>query len=151
MKPTRRQRPASLVIGVALAALCGAGSAETLRDPTRPAFDIDAGRGGAGADAAASANASAPAYAAPRGPRLQSILTRADGRSLAVIDGKTLAVGDRFGSRRLVAIDVASVTLRGSAGRQVLHLTPAATKKTSPTELRKQQTPAGAQPGRKHP
>ena len=140
------------ILALALGALAGAVAAESLRDPTRPAFDIDAGKGVAGVNPdTAAGNPAVTGYAAPRGPRLQSILTRSDGRSLAVIDGKTLAVGDRFGSRRLVAIDVASVTLRGSAGRQVLHLTPAATKKTSPTELRKQQTPAGAQPGRKHP
>ncbi|HEY5763786.1 MAG TPA: hypothetical protein VIS73_11320 [Rhodocyclaceae bacterium] len=142
----------TLLLTLAIGAIAGAAAAETLRDPTRPAFDIDAGKGVASARPGLPAgDPPATSYVAPRGPRLQSILTRSDGRSLAVIDGKTLAVGDRFGSRRLIAIDIASVTLRGPEGRRVLHLTPAATKTNSRTELRKQQSPAGAQPGRNYP
>lgn len=139
------------VLALTLALLAGSAAAESLRDPTRPAFDIDAGRGVAGTHPDSPAGVAANAYPVPRGPRLQSILSRSDGRKLAVIDGRTLAVGDRFGSARLIAIDVASVTLRGPGGRQILSLTPAATKKTSRNELRKPQTPTGAQPGRKHP
>lgn len=141
-----------LILALALGAFVVGAPADTLRDPTRPAFDVDAGKGGAGAGSAGPpGDGVAAAHAAPRGPRLQSILTRADGRSLAVIDGRTLAVGDRFGSARLVAIDVASVTLRGPEGRRVLRLTPAASKKSRNDEIRKPQAPAGAPPGRKHP
>lgn len=137
-----------IVCAVGLAGTFGAG-AETLRDPTRPAFDVEAGRDGAANGAAAGSTSDSSGAAnryAPRGPRLQSILIRADGSALAVIDGRTLAIGDRFGSGRLVAIAAGQVTLRGPEGQQVLRLTPAADKKPKTPG-----TPVAAQRGRKTP
>jgi hypothetical protein len=151
-----------LALGIAVLALPVAAGAEALRDPTRPAFDVDAGRDGLSGSAGAADAGAATAGAAPTGPRLQSILTRADGSALAVIDGRTLAIGDRFGRSRLVAIGSGRVTLRGPEGSRVLRLTPAADKKprraTGPDEQtrkpeapKKPKSPAAAQPGRKTP
>lgn len=140
------RRIAWIVLGAAGLAGAGSATAQALRDPTRPAFDVEAGRdrvANAAAQGAGDHASGTGSRYAPRGPRLQSILTRADGTALAVIDGRTLTIGDRFGSSRLVAIAANQVTLRGPEGQQVLRLTPAADKKP--------KTPDRAQQGRKTP
>ena len=134
-------------------------AAEALRDPTRPAFDVEAsGAAGnaTGGGAAASAAAADPAVPARQGPQLQSIVHRAQGQSLAVIDGRTLRPGDRFGNARVVAIGEHSVTLAGPDGRRVLPLTPAARKTykrsaTAGAAPGKDMLPPAAQQGRKQP
>lgn len=149
----------ALAATLALPAVAPA-SAEALRDPTRPAFDVEAtgvGAGNAAGGGAAAGDAAAgPAAPARQGPQLQSIVHRSQGRSLAVIDGRTLRPGDRFGNARVAAIGEHSVTLAGPDGRRVLSLTPAARKTYRRTAAAgaasgKDRLPPAAQQGRKQP
>jgi MSHA biogenesis protein MshK len=87
--------------------------AQALSDPTRPpSFSGDSGR---------SAAAAAPAS------RLQSVLI-SPGRKLAVIDGRTVALGERIGDATLFAIAPTEVTLQKGAGYQTLKLYPGVEK-----------------------
>lgn len=95
---------ASLTLGAALA--------QPLRDPTRPPSP-----GGE------------PAHAEAVAPsRLQSVLI-SPYRSVAVIDGRAVTLGDRVGAARVVAISPAEVTLEQGASRQTLKLLPAGVDK----------------------
>lgn len=93
-------------------AACGllaasAAFAQALSDPTRPpSFSGETAR-----------SATAPAS------RLQSVLI-SPGRKLAVIDGRTVALGERVGDATLFAIAPTQVTLQQGAGYQTLKLYP---------------------------
>jgi MSHA biogenesis protein MshK len=82
-------------------------------DPTRPpAAWINAPEpGAAGADAAT-------------GSRLQSVLYRPGGRSVAIIGGKTVALGEQVGGARLVRVNEREAVLQGADGVTHLYLTP---------------------------
>jgi hypothetical protein len=74
----------------------------------------------------ASANAIRTAQPAPAAPasasatmHLQAIFYNPGGRSTAVINGKTLSVGDRFDSYTVQAISQRSVTLQSADGRNI--------------------------------
>jgi hypothetical protein len=74
----------------------------------------------------ASANAIRTAQPAPAAPasasstvRLQAIFYNPGGRSTAVINGKTLSVGDRFDNYTVQAISQRSVTLQSADGRKI--------------------------------
>lgn len=54
---------------------------------------------------------------------LQSIII-APGRRAAIIDGKTVEQGGKYGNARLVQVNEDSVVLRGSDGKRVLTLFP---------------------------
>lgn len=92
-----------------LASLGAASSvqAEQLRDPTRPADML--GRGQA-------------EVAAP-GPVLQSVLISQQ-RRIAIISGKTLRVGDKFGDSRIVSITETEVVLQNGKAQKTLKLFP---------------------------
>jgi MSHA biogenesis protein MshK len=149
--PRPLRRPAAAMLRAPLAVLpalallaSGPAAAETLRDPTRPAFEIgDGGAAGSGGGLVAHPAGGAGGAAGAAGPQLQSVLLRAQGGALAVIDGRTLRIGDRFAGWRVAAIDETTVTLAGGAGRRVLRLTPAADKKTV---TGKNRSPAAAAP-----
>jgi MSHA biogenesis protein MshK len=99
--------------GASLALLFAAGAqahAQALQDPTRP-------------PAAALASSVTQASAAA-GPRLQSILIarEAGGRQLAVIDGETVRLGERFHGARVARIGANEVELVRGGERQVLRL-----------------------------
>ena len=57
-------------------------------------------------------------------PRLQTIVRRRSGKPFAVIDGKTLALGERMGEFRLVHIGESDVVLNGPNGRETLLMSP---------------------------
>ncbi|MEO7495925.1 MAG: hypothetical protein ABIT83_05295 [Massilia sp.] len=88
--------------------------AEVLPDPTRPPASLlrGAGAGPAVADV----------------PLLQSILIapQQGGRRVAVIDGQTLRVGDKYKGAVLTSMTDSQVVLQSGAKRQVLKLFPAA-------------------------
>jgi len=84
-------------------------------DPTRPADVAETATGAAAA--------------APTG--LQAVLLRPHGKSVAVINGQTVAVGERVGEGRLVSLGANQAVLVGPNGREVLKLAPAAEKKPS--------------------
>lgn len=89
---------------LALAAVAGVSQAGTLHDPTRPDFGA----------------AAAPAHAAP-GWQLNSTLISAH-RRLAMINGKTVGVGDRINGATVVAIRPGKVRLRRSGHQFTIHL-----------------------------
>lgn len=88
-------------------------AAQALADPTRPPNMPDAAVADSGAGAS--------------GPVLKSILLSSN-RRLAVIDGRSVRVGDRVGNARVIAIDADSVKLRGSEGLTLLKLLPEVSK-----------------------
>jgi hypothetical protein len=83
-------------------------AAEELPDPTRP----PAGFGQNQADVGVAA-----------GPALQSILISPT-RRIAIISGKTVKAGDKFGDARVVAINANDVVLKTGKNQQVLTLYP---------------------------
>lgn len=108
----------AVVVFVTLLAAAGLARAQqqALSDPTRPPAQL-LPHGDARAAAVA-------------GPRLESvILPRGGGRPAAVIDGVRVELGGRIAGARLVAVSEESVVLKGTAGRQVLRLTPQADKR----------------------
>jgi MSHA biogenesis protein MshK len=99
-----------LMLVLALATASGA-FAQVLSDPTRPP-------------------SFSPATENPRNEasRLQSVLI-SPGRKLAVIDGRTVKLGERVGDARVVAIAPAQVILQRGAEYQTLKLHPGVEKK----------------------
>jgi MSHA biogenesis protein MshK len=81
--------------------------AEQLLDPTRPP-DL-AGQAQTGA--------------VPTGPVLQSVLISPQ-RRVAIISGKTLTVGEKFGEARVISITESEVILRNGKEIQTLKLFP---------------------------
>jgi MSHA biogenesis protein MshK len=103
----------------ALAVLWSAASpAQTggLPDPTRPPTFSEA-----------------PAASAPAPAGLQAVLLRPHGRSVAVINGQTVAVGEKVGEARLVSLTANEAVLSGPNGKEVLKLAPAVDKKQMPS------------------
>jgi hypothetical protein len=101
-----------LIMLAASTLLAGAAFAQPLADPTRPP-------------------AQGPAQlrqAEPARQRLQSVLISA-GRSIAVIDGRPVALGGRVGGATLVSIEPSEVTLQRGAARERLTLLPSAIEK----------------------
>lgn len=98
----------------------GGAGAQALHDPTRPPASLASPQAGAGAAAAGAA--------AKQAPRLQSVLTgrQPGGRSVAVIDGETLRVGEFYKGARVTRIEQDEVELRRGSARQVLKLNAAA-------------------------
>lgn len=92
-----------------------AAGAQALVDPTRPPDAPLAGNGsGSGAIAARAT------------PRLQSVLVASSGRRVAVIDGRTVRVGDRVGEASVAEIADTSVTLRRGKTIETIRLYPKA-------------------------
>lgn len=89
-------------------------AAEPLPDPTRPAIDLD-GSGAGGATGAM------PGDEASRG--LQSIIISERYRA-AIINGRTVTLGEKTGDSRLVEVRDDSVVLQSARGRRVLGLFP---------------------------
>ena len=98
--------------GAALLMAAPAG-AQAWPDPTRPPAAVIA--------PAAGAMAAAPVV---HEPRLQSILlsTREGGRQVAVIDGVTLRLGEKFGDAVLIRMTPTTVVLRRGKQLQTLKL-----------------------------
>ena len=101
---------------IILLGVCAAFSAaaQALRDPTRPPM-VDPNSGG---------------EAAPAVQRLQSTLL-SKGRRLAIIDGRTVALGDKVGDATLVALSESEAVLRRGDELERLRLLPGTDKKRS--------------------
>jgi hypothetical protein len=84
-------------------------SAQIVNDPTRPPMVFKE-----------SVTADAPVE---MGPRLESIITF-EGRKMAIISGKKIALGENYGGAKLVQISETSVTLKSGKSTQVLKLFP---------------------------
>jgi MSHA biogenesis protein MshK len=85
----------------------------TLRDPTRPP---------------ASMGESVPDADVVSGPVLQTVIIPAQGKPMAVISGKTVPLGGKFGDSRLVRLTEREAVLVGPTGTEHLLLTPGADK-----------------------
>lgn len=90
------------------------GFAESFADPTRPPASL--GLAQEGISAAASA------------PVLQSVLI-SPGRMVAIISGKTVSIGEKFGEARVVKITETEVQLRDGTNVQTLKLFPGIEKR----------------------
>lgn len=101
-----------LLLAALLLATAGAGRAQALPDPTRPAPVALPGGPAAAAVGAA--------------PRLQTVLLSREpgGRHLAVIDGETVRLGQRFQGARVVRIASDRVELLRGRQRSILRLYP---------------------------
>lgn len=84
--------------------------AQALLDPTRPPAGMD--------------RSAADAGAADDGPRLQSVLIarHAGGRHVAVIDGQTVRLGERYKGARVAQVSAGEVVLVRGSERQVLRM-----------------------------
>lgn len=104
-----------LALCAALLAPGLADAQDSLPDPTRPPAAMSA-------PVAPGAPGAAPAVSAA--PQVQSILVSLSpgGRRVAVIDGKTLRQGQRFGESVVETINPTEVVLRKGSRRQVLKL-----------------------------
>ena len=85
-------------------------AAQPLQDPTRPPAGMD--------------RIALDPAAASAAPRLQSVLIarHAGGRHVAVIDGETLRLGERFKGARIASISAGEVVLVRGSERQVLRM-----------------------------
>lgn len=97
----------------ALIALAGAACAQSLVDPTQPPPE---------SRQFAPGMSEAPAVSA--GPRLQSVLIGTRGREVAVIDGQTVRLGEKFKGAVLVKVGKNQVVLQNGRDKQVLTLFP---------------------------
>ena len=101
-----------LIVLAAASVFAGATLAQPLADPTRPPMQ----------GPAELRQSEAPSS------RLQSVLISA-GRSVAVIDGRAVQLGERVGDATLVSIEPSEVTLQRGAARERLTLLPGAIEK----------------------
>ncbi|MCK9381243.1 MAG: hypothetical protein M0P95_09270 [Sulfuritalea sp.] len=83
-------------------------------DPTRPPAAVIDQEGGSGVAAVESG--------------VQTVIVRPGGKSIAVINGQYLAVGDKLGDKRVLKISESEVVLKGEGGREVIKLIPAIEK-----------------------
>lgn len=81
-----------------------------------------------------------PTTGAPAATGLQAVLLRPQGRSVAVINGQTVAVGDKVGEARLVSLTADTAVLSGPNGKEVLKLAPSVEKKQAPSVRPKAKT-----------
>lgn len=102
-------RPIALVF----LALCSAAHGQSA-DPTRPPANWMVPAEGAGENAEAGEG----------GLRLQSVLMPQGGRPVAVIGGKTVALGGKVGGATLIRLNEREAVLQGADGITRLYLTP---------------------------
>lgn len=101
-----------LILLVASSLLAASALAQQFADPTRPPT-----RG-----------AAAPRQSVAAPSRLQSVLI-SPSRSVAIIDGRSVRLGERVGDAILVSVEPSQVTLQRGAERQRLTLLPPAVEK----------------------
>ena len=102
----KKAAAALLFAGALLPALAPAGAQE-LVDPTRPP----------------NASAALPGESASGGTQLQSVLI-SPGRRLAIINGKSVALGDAVGESKVVKITETEVVLQKGTETEVLKMYP---------------------------
>lgn len=115
----KRQMKFSVVVSGCII-FCGfmisSASAQSLPDPTRPPR----------------LGQVAGSIEASTGPVLQSVLLSPGGRSIAIISGQTVRLGEQYGSARLVKITESEVVLRSGNELQTLKLFPNIGKRLLP-------------------
>ena len=125
----------TLLLAVAAAALPAlpALAQPVLPDPTRPPAGL--AQEGGQADAAA------------LGPVLESVVIPGKGRPLAVISGRQVRLGEKYGDSRLVRLNEREAVLDGPSGVERLLLTPGIEKINSMTMTTKNSTKASSSAG----
>lgn len=104
-----------------------------LPDPTRPPAGL-AQEGG-------------QSDAAMLGPVLESVMIPGKGRPLAVISGRQVRLGEKYGDSRLVRLNEREAVLDGPSGVERLLLTPGIEKINSMTMTTKNSTKASSSAG----
>lgn len=89
-----------------------AGWAQVLPDPTRPPMEIGDGSGGTSV------------HVAPATPKGLLSVIISPSRCAAIIDGKTIALGEKYGDATIVEITARGVVLQGAHGRRSMELFP---------------------------
>lgn len=98
-----------------LACLVASGMAlAQVGDPMRPPEGVVAGDGGGG-------------MAAPQSG-VQTVIVRPKGKSMAVINGKQVSIGDKLGDKKVVKISENEIVLKGDSGREVIKVMPTIVK-----------------------
>lgn len=125
----------TLLLAVAAAALPAlpALAQPVLPDPTRPPAGL-AQEGG-------------QSDAAMLGPVLESVMIPGKGRPLAVISGRQVRLGEKYGDSRLVRVNEREAVLAGPSGVERLLLTPGIEKTNSMTTTTKNSTKASSSAG----
>ncbi len=106
------------VLALLVALLSAPASAQGLVDPTRPP------------DAPLPGN-DAGVIAERAVPQLQSVLVASSGRRVAVIDGRTVRVGDKIGGASVDGIGETTVTLRRGKTLETIRLYPKAAERNN--------------------
>ena len=104
-----------ILLLTALSLWCAIGSAQTLRDPTRPPAGLGPVQAGA-------------VQAPSSGPVLQSIILSPTRRA-AIISGHLIERGAYYGDLQLAEVAQDHVLLRGASGTQLLKLYPGTEKR----------------------
>ena len=139
----RRMAAVVLLSGVSLCASHAAFAQPTtqtpLADPTRPPAGV-----------LESSDSGDMAGEKAGGRVLQSVLIPRHGKPLAVIDGQTVRLGQRFGEARLIRVSEHGAVLDGPQGIERLQLTPGIEKANIrpanvTTGAKRAPAPAGAQ------
>lgn len=126
-------RAAAVACAFGLASPAGA---QSLPDPTRPPNGfVETLGSGTGGTAAPPNEPGLAEAAAPSGPQLQSVLLPQNGRPVAIISGKYVPQGERFGGMELISVTQQEVVLAAGKNRRVLKLTPGV-EKTVPVGTR---------------
>ena len=122
---------ALFALGALAAPLPVARAQAPMADPTRPPV-----------------SAQAPDAGEVSGPVLQSVLIPKRGKPLAVIGGKQVRLGERYGESRLIMLTEREAVLEGPDGVERLRLTPGIEKmdiSTTTNRTRKFPVPKAAQ------
>ena len=59
---------------------------------------------------------------------VQTVIVRPKGKSVAVINGKQVSVGDKLGDKKVVKISEREIVLKGDGGREVIKVMPTVEK-----------------------
>jgi MSHA biogenesis protein MshK len=132
MNAETRPIPSKVLAAVAAWGACIGAHAQSaaLPDPTRPPpgfvgeVPSSGGASGEAASTRAVATVDDPAQAG-----LQSVLIPRRGKPVAIIGGKYVPLGERYGEYELVAVSESEVVLARGRERKVMKLTPGAEKK----------------------
>lgn len=116
----QRANRAAIAIGMGACLWSFQLSAQTLKDPTRPPFYLH----------------HSGATHVQAETELQSVLVSPN-RKVAIIQGRTVQVGDMVGDARVVAIAETQVTLREAGGERILRLYPQGGKMSAANALDK--------------
>ncbi|MFM2407523.1 MAG: hypothetical protein RL358_265 [Pseudomonadota bacterium] len=107
---------------VSLIALSTSLLAQELIDPTRPAVSLESASAVAAVQGTDELNA---------GQGLSLIIIK-DSRRAAVIDGRIIELGGRYGTSKLIEVNANNVVLQSATGQRVMRLYPAVEMTLSP-------------------